>query len=173
VYRYGDRWEAVIRIDGQRHRVGICDTPEEAAVIYDEHAKARNRPLNFPPPARPDPVEPYMQKLIRGETFTTEEFNAFAQASILSDWVAAGNPPETCPKYAPPPAIALGGPRPLRYAPEPQPPPEYHEDEDPQPPLDEDPSYEPPPLLPVAPEIAATLPNISVVNMFGLADEQG
>lgn len=54
VYAYGRRWAAWLIHNGERTRVGVANTPEEAARLYDLAANAAIGPgaiLNFPEPA--------------------------------------------------------------------------------------------------------------------------
>lgn len=52
VHTYGKRWAAVAYVSGKRQRLGIYDTPEEAAKAYDQHLIARSgdprAAVNFP-----------------------------------------------------------------------------------------------------------------------------
>jgi len=55
VYAYGKRWAAVFYADGARQRLGVWDSPEEAARAYDKHLIAvaggdANAAVNFPGP---------------------------------------------------------------------------------------------------------------------------
>lgn len=50
VYRYGKHWQARITRDGETARIGVFDDPEEAALAFDDAARASGHGsrLNFP-----------------------------------------------------------------------------------------------------------------------------
>lgn len=51
VYRYGLKWQAKTMLNGQYEKIGVFNTPREAALAYDEFCRsigAKNRTLNFP-----------------------------------------------------------------------------------------------------------------------------
>lgn len=52
VYPYGKRWAAVSHEGGRKQRLGVYDTPEDAARAYDQHLIARSgdphAAVNFP-----------------------------------------------------------------------------------------------------------------------------
>jgi hypothetical protein len=69
VHAYGKRWAAVVYVDQRPQRLGVFDTPEDAARAYDRFMIARtgdqNAAVNFPGP--PDPSDHYIAKLAKGQ----------------------------------------------------------------------------------------------------------
>jgi hypothetical protein len=69
VYAYGKRWAAVVYVDQRPQRLGVFDTPEDAARAYDRFMIARtgdqNAAVNFPGPR--DPSDHYIAKLAKGQ----------------------------------------------------------------------------------------------------------
>ena len=51
VYRYGTRFEAALRVDGRKRRLGVYPDPITAAAVYDKAARQKHGSaarLNFP-----------------------------------------------------------------------------------------------------------------------------
>lgn len=89
VYPYGKRWAAVVSLDGKQERVAVCDTPEEAARVYDKVLMER---AGGDPRAAVNAVvergrtalvvdAPYIAKLQHGEPLTDVELAAWKRAS--------------------------------------------------------------------------------------------
>lgn len=98
VYPYGKRWAAVVSVNRKQVRLGTYDSPVAAAKAYDLAVKANggettNRPLNFGEPTTPAVLQPYIDRLARGEAFSRAEFAEFERASLIYDASQAGKGP--------------------------------------------------------------------------------
>lgn len=87
VYAYGKRWAAVLSHQGSQQRLGVCDSPDEAARLYDAAlvARAGGDPaaaVNFQPGHDDAATEaPYIRKLSHGEALSDIEWATWAHAS--------------------------------------------------------------------------------------------
>lgn len=86
VYAYGKRWAAVVFDNGKRRRLGVCDTPEEAARLYDQYLTAQagdpRAAVNFPGDldALRDASTPFVEKLAAGQV-NDIEWKAWQEAT--------------------------------------------------------------------------------------------
>jgi hypothetical protein len=88
VYAYGKRWAAVFFANGARQRLGVWDTPEEAARAYDRHLVVLaggdlNAAVNFPSPL--DDLQTagagFVERFATGEPLTDIEYAAWQRAT--------------------------------------------------------------------------------------------
>ena len=98
VYPYGKRWQAVMTVNRKRVRLGAYDSPVDAAKAYDLAVRANggettNRQLNFGEPTIPPVLQPYIDRLARGEAMSRGDFAEFARASQIYDAGQAGGGP--------------------------------------------------------------------------------
>jgi hypothetical protein len=98
VYAYGKRWQAVITVDRKQMRLGTFDSPIEAAKAYDLAVRANggetpHRQLNFAEPSIPDTLQPFIDRLARGEDLSRAEWAEFERASLIYDAAQAGKGP--------------------------------------------------------------------------------
>jgi hypothetical protein len=87
VYTYGKRWQAAISEGGKQQRLGVFDTPEEAAHAYDAALIARAggdklAAVNFPTENDQlrDVVEPFIEKFATGD-ITDIEWGTWQKAT--------------------------------------------------------------------------------------------
>jgi len=88
VYAYGKRWAAVVFVNGTRQRLGVWDTPDEAAHAYDNHLIAAadgdpNVAVNFPSPL--DDLQTagaaFVERFATGEPLTDIEHAAWQRST--------------------------------------------------------------------------------------------
>lgn len=121
VYPYGKRWKAVITTNGRQDRIGVFDTPEEAAQAYDEVLVQRVgvpgaavNAVTLRDQAAREADAPFMAKLLHGDSLTPAEMAAWKRASPgspMSSPMAVQTPSA--------PATIKIVPRPLRREPGP------------------------------------------------------
>lgn len=92
VYPYGRKWAAVISFGGKQERIAVCSTREEAARAYDQALVER---AGGDPRAAINAVtekgrtalmvdQPFVEKLMRGETLTDVEVAAWKRATAAA-----------------------------------------------------------------------------------------
>ena len=119
VYPYGKRWAAVVSVNRKQVRLGTYDSPVDAAKAYDLAVKATggetgHRQLNFGEPTIPDVLQPYIDRLARGEAFSRAEFAEFERASLIYDARQAGKGPADFTEMLAP-LVVDAPPRRLRF----------------------------------------------------------